>query len=138
MTLEQPFEAGTLPQLRKAVRREAIAAGLAGERVDDVVIAVHELAANAVRHGGGSGRLRMFTVAGELHCQLSDAGQDTPGERAWNGVKAGPWQWLVLPGHGLSLVREVADDLSIKPDPGGSEVTITFALPVAQAEPCGG
>ena len=32
----------------------------------DVVLAVHELAANVVCHGGGKGRLRVWHLAG--HC----------------------------------------------------------------------
>jgi hypothetical protein len=36
------------------------------------VIAVHELAANAVRHGAGGGLLTMRIQAGRLRCRVSE------------------------------------------------------------------
>jgi anti-sigma regulatory factor (Ser/Thr protein kinase) len=108
------------------VLAEAAAAGLTQDRVTDVVLAVHELAANAVRHGDGAGRLRMHAAGGELHCQVSDAG---PGGRAGRAVSAtSVRQWKIQPGHGLWLVRDIADRLSIAPGPAGSAVTAVFAL----------
>lgn len=62
--------------------------------------AVHELAANAVRHGAGSGRLVMLATAGALRCLVSDAGPE-----------AGPWP--VRQGHGLWIARAVADQLAV-------------------------
>ena len=55
--LEREFGAATLSGLRGAVQEGAAAAGLASERVIDVVLALHELAANVIRHGAGRGRL---------------------------------------------------------------------------------
>jgi anti-sigma regulatory factor (Ser/Thr protein kinase) len=62
------------------VRAEAVAAGLTVDQARDVVLAVHELAANAVRHGGGTGRLRMLVSAGRLRCQVSDDGPADDGQ----------------------------------------------------------
>jgi anti-sigma regulatory factor (Ser/Thr protein kinase) len=135
MAFEQSFDADTLPQLRRAVRGVAVAAGVPGDQVDDVVLAVHELAANAVRHGGGSGHLRMDTADGELRCRLSDAGQGGASARVRTGVKAATWQWLILPGHGLALVRDIADNLSIASALTGSEVTAVFTLPGFRNDP---
>jgi anti-sigma regulatory factor (Ser/Thr protein kinase) len=117
MALEESFDAGTLPDLRRAVLAEAVAAGLSGDRTGDVVLALHELAANVVRHGGGAGWLRMMVTGGALHCQVSDAG---PGG-------AGPWP--LQPGHGLWLVAGLADQVNFAPGRACSEVTVTFALP---------
>jgi len=39
-----------------------------------VVAAAHELAANAVRHGAGHGRLRLRAADGILTCQAADGG----------------------------------------------------------------
>jgi anti-sigma regulatory factor (Ser/Thr protein kinase) len=47
-------------------------------RALDVMLAVHELAANAVEHGGGTGRLRMSVTNRELICQVSDPGPPAP------------------------------------------------------------
>jgi Histidine kinase-like ATPase domain len=56
--LDQGFDNDSLYALREAVAAHAMQAGLAEGRVGDLVLAVHELASNAIRHGGGRGRLR--------------------------------------------------------------------------------
>ena len=45
------FRADDLRQLRHAVVGWAARAGLRGQRAADFVIAVHEIATNAIRHG---------------------------------------------------------------------------------------
>lgn len=129
MTLDQWFDAGMLPDLRRAVLAEAVAAGMPDDRANDVVLALHELAANAVLHGGGTGRLRMQAAFGELHCHVSDVGwaDADPRARIVNAVAVR--QWVIRPSHGLWLVRDLADHLSMTPGPAGSEVTAVFTLP---------
>jgi anti-sigma regulatory factor (Ser/Thr protein kinase) len=129
MALDQWFDGGTLPALRGAVRAEALAAGMPRHRTADVVLAVHELAANAVRHGGGSGRAQLWVAEAALHCMVSDAGRggDDGHAHAWSRVAVRPWLFQL--GHGLWLVRGVADQLTAAPGPGGSQVTAVFALP---------
>jgi len=119
--LIQEFSAATLRFLREAVVAHASAAGLSEERAVDVMLAVHELAANAVRHGAGSGRLRMEVTPGQLRCEVSDAG---PQARAANG--AAPWP--VQQGHGLWVTRNAADQVSVTIGPGGSVVTVVFRV----------
>ena len=128
-TLDLAFDAGTLSDLRKAVRAVAVAAGLPGERADEVMFAVHELAANAVRHGGGAGRAWLDVTAGYLNCRVSDTGPGSPAGRARGdgGDPGAPWPFR--PGHGLWLVRNVADHLSFQAGPYGREVTVAFRLP---------
>jgi anti-sigma regulatory factor (Ser/Thr protein kinase) len=128
MAREESFEAGTLPDLRRAVLAEAVAAGLAGDRASDVVLALHELAANAVRHGGGTGRLRMMVIGGVLQCQVSDAGTGGRGQAGAPGPDTAR-PWTLEPGHGLWLVAGIADRFSFVRGLAGSEVTVTFALP---------
>ena len=64
MRLDQQFDEGTLHILREMVAAHASAAGMPDDRATDVMFAVHELAANAVRHGGGSGGCRCGSPAG--------------------------------------------------------------------------
>lgn len=109
---DERFDASTLHLLRERVAACAAVAGMPGDRAVEVVLAVHELAANAVRHGGGAGRLVM-RADGALHAQVSDAG---PG--------MGPWP--VRQGHGLWLVGAVADEVTASAGPHGSQVTATF------------
>jgi anti-sigma regulatory factor (Ser/Thr protein kinase) len=129
MALDELFDATTLPALRQAVLAEAVSAGLAGDRANDVVLAVHELAANAVRHGGGTGRVWMLASGATLHCQISDTGPGAGSAPAAGLVAGRPWP--VQFGHGLWLVSRLADQVSLTPGLAGSEVTVAFALPDA-------
>ncbi|MBO0822738.1 MAG: ATP-binding protein [Actinobacteria bacterium] len=128
VALDQAFDAGTLPDLRKAVLAAAVAAGLPDDRAADVMLVVHELAANAVRHGGGAGRARMRVVAGVLQCQVSDTGPGRSEGHARSGGAADAEPWPVQRGHGLWLVRNTADRINITAGPGGSRVTVVFAM----------
>jgi two-component sensor histidine kinase len=151
LLLEQAFDSGTLYALRAAAQAHATEAGLAEDRTDDLVISVHELAANAVRHGAGAGWLRMWERDGALHCQVEDgASPATAGEAARGGEEGAPGagredakaadeatgsqenvadRWPFLPGHGLWLVRLVSDQLSVSSGPDGTRATIVFTLP---------
>jgi len=132
LLLDQRFDADTLHQLRAAVLAHAAWAGLPEDRVGDVMIAVHELAANTVRHGAGAGQLVICTEPGALQCQVFDAGAASPNGRA-NGTGDSPPPWPSPEGHGLWLVRQLADRLSIARWHGGYQVTAHFALPARTA-----
>ena len=104
-------------------------------RALDVMLAVHELAANAVKHGGGTGHLRMSVTNGELICQVSDPGpassglprSSTLGSRL-PGAAARTSPWPYEPGHGLWLVRQVADHISVNSGPAGSQIIVAFTM----------
>jgi two-component sensor histidine kinase len=102
------------------------------DRAIDVVLVVHELAANAVRHGAGAGHLRIWSLSGELWCSVEDAGQATEagGAASADGgagqLEADPWPYL--DGHGLWVVRKVADRLEVLSGPGGTRASVTFKL----------
>jgi anti-sigma regulatory factor (Ser/Thr protein kinase) len=144
--LDHRFDARGLSRLRAVVLAHAVAAGMPENRARDVMLAAHELAANAIRHGAGAGRLQMRTADGMLRVQVHDAGpaslngqagtagrdgQDIPG-----GGRDGGWP--LRPGHGLWVVRQVADQVSVWRGPGGPVVTAAFALPAAGAPPASG
>ena len=109
-----------------AVAAHAAEAGLSRQRVYDVAAAAHELAANAVRHGAGHGRLRLWTDGRALHCPVSDdgpAGQDPArhATAAWQSEHA----------HGLWIIDQVADHVTIDrddDDDGGATASITFTI----------
>jgi anti-sigma regulatory factor (Ser/Thr protein kinase) len=128
VALDLAFNADTLQELRRAVLAMATAAGLPDARSSEGVLAVHELAANAVLHGGGAGRAVLRLVAGELHCKVSDPGTGTTdGDARTDGTVAGQ-PWPLRPGHGLWLARKVADRVTMAPGASGSHVTAVFAL----------
>jgi anti-sigma regulatory factor (Ser/Thr protein kinase) len=125
--LDQEFDSGNLYALRAAVQAHAGQAGLSEDRTSEVVLAVHELAANAIAHGAGHGRLRMWDLAGALSCEIADGG--TPGTTD-SSEMADPWP--AADGHGLWLVRQVADHMDVRSGPRGTRAVVTFVLPVGK------
>jgi anti-sigma regulatory factor (Ser/Thr protein kinase) len=137
--LDLAFDSGTLHTLRAGVRSHACQAGLPEDRVEDVVLAVHELAANAVRHGTGTGRLRLWKRAGALYCQIEDgdppAADDPAEQRADHGedqvasaAESSAHPLPSGPGHGLWVVRQVADRMRVLSGARGTRATVTFNL----------
>jgi anti-sigma regulatory factor (Ser/Thr protein kinase) len=132
VALEQAFDGDSLYALRAAAAAHAASAGLPPDRVYDLVVAVHELAANAVRHGAGQGTLRIWSAGDAVYCEVSD-GPAAGGGRAGAGTPppadADPPPaagWPVQHGHGLWLIQQVADEATVRTGPGGSTATVTF------------
>jgi anti-sigma regulatory factor (Ser/Thr protein kinase) len=111
-------------------------------QVGDVELAVHELAANAICHGAGRGRMRMWHRAGTVRCRVDDAGA---GAGAWRRAdrteptRAGddrtitdPWARAL--GHGLWVAREVADHMEVLSGPHGTRAAVTFMVRRAAQE----
>jgi anti-sigma regulatory factor (Ser/Thr protein kinase) len=130
--LDQAFDAGSLYALRAAVAAHAAAAGLGKSQVYDVTAVAHELAANAVVHGAGHGRLRLWADGGFLYCQVSDDGRPVPADHAALSQAApsgdGTAPWPAEHGHGLWLARQVADHVGIGHGPSGTTATARFPL----------
>jgi anti-sigma regulatory factor (Ser/Thr protein kinase) len=124
--LEQAFDAGSLYALRAAVAAHAAAAGLGRFQVYDVTAVAHELAANAVTHGAGHGRLRLWSDDKFLYCRVSDEGRGGPGDGA--GGPGGAASWPADHGHGLWLTRQLADHVSLSHGPAGTTATVRFPL----------
>jgi anti-sigma regulatory factor (Ser/Thr protein kinase) len=134
------FDSGALLTLREEVRECAIRSGISEDRAEDMVLAVHELAANAVVHDGGAGRLRVWKLATALHCQVDDADlmrfpTAGPSRDGMGGIQPGsassPVSADSLPsekGHGLWLVRKLADQVKTLSGPRGTRVLIAFDL----------
>jgi anti-sigma regulatory factor (Ser/Thr protein kinase) len=109
------------------VHARAIAAGMPPHRATDITLAVHELAANAVIHGPGTGHLHMHATAGQLTCQITQAG---PASHAHppDGTQPESQPWPVQRGHGLWLIRQLADHVTITATPAGPQAVIAFTL----------
>jgi anti-sigma regulatory factor (Ser/Thr protein kinase) len=133
VVLDQPFDSGSLYALRAAVAAHALQAGVPDSRAGDIVLAVHELAVNAIRHGAGHGRLVVSKRDSALHCQVTDDGAPSPArEPAATGTQPAPVDEVLWPsqhGHGLWLIRQVADQVSVRSGPGGTVATASFTLP---------
>jgi anti-sigma regulatory factor (Ser/Thr protein kinase) len=126
LLLDLMFGAAALPVLRAEVLVAASRAGLPDGRAGEVVLAVHELAANVICHGGGQGRLRVWQPAGALHCQVDDGDLIASADPAASGDP-----FPELPGHGLWVARRVANQMRALSGPRGTRVTLIFKLPAA-------
>jgi anti-sigma regulatory factor (Ser/Thr protein kinase) len=122
--LEQPFDAASLVALRSTVAAHADRLGLREETIADVVLAVHELATNAVRHGGGGGRLRMWSTDGCLLCEVSDKGagftylKDQQGHPPLGATG----------GRGLWIVAQLGEWFDVRTGPDGTVATVAIPL----------
>jgi histidine kinase-like protein len=70
--LDVVFGWADFSKLRRLVTGQCAAAGLTGSRLDDFVLAVHEIAANAIVHAGAGGRLILRRAASGLRCLVTD------------------------------------------------------------------
>ena len=119
------FDTWQLVAVRDAVARAAQAAGCDRDRVADLVLAVNEVATNAVEHGSGDAHLALWTDPGsrELLCEVHDGGRladPLPGLRAPHPSDPR--------GRGLWIARQLCDLLHVWGDDAGTHVRIR-ALP---------
>jgi serine/threonine-protein kinase RsbT len=118
--LDQTFDANGLIALRSAVAAHATELGLTATRRDELILLAHELASNAVVHGGGRGRLRLWAVDGRIYCEVSDSGPGLPAGLLTGGEQP---PLGATGGRGLWLARVLADDLDLRSGPDGSTIT---------------
>ncbi|MEV0619809.1 ATP-binding protein [Nonomuraea sp. NPDC050404] len=109
------FRLPDLPQVRQFAEDEARAVGMPEEAIGDFVIAVNEVATNAVTHGAEVAALRTWVIAGDLVVEVHDEG-------AW---KPGPLPGAVG-GMGLWVARLLSSDLTLRVGSGGSTVIMRF------------
>jgi anti-sigma regulatory factor (Ser/Thr protein kinase) len=123
VAVDHQFDADGLYALRAALAAHADHLGAAPEQVERLLIVGGELATNAIRHGGGAGRLRMWRDGRLLRCQISDRGPGMP------DLDAGTRQPepTALGGRGLWIVRHLCEDLVIETGPKGTTVFAAIA-----------
>lgn len=135
----QPFD-GTLPdappgaktfhfgrrglaEARELIGREAGAARLPRDRGADLVVAVSELAANSVIHGGGSGKLQVWREPDALLVEVRDQGRI---EEPLSGrLRPEPAQ---EGGRGLWMVNQLCDLVQVRSGPEGTGVRLSMSL----------
>ncbi|MFD9962190.1 anti-sigma factor RsbA family regulatory protein [Amycolatopsis sp. NPDC058986] len=112
-----------LSALRHTAIGLAAGAGLGAERVQDVALALTELAGNSLEHGGGAAEVLMGTDGAHLVCQVRDSGQLA--DPLAGCRPAAPGQ---IRGRGLLLVHHVADLVRTHTGPAGTCVEARFLL----------
>jgi anti-sigma regulatory factor (Ser/Thr protein kinase) len=107
-TIDHPVQ---LAGLRRVVAGHASRAGLPTDRCEDFVLAVTEVASNAVEHGVPPARVQLWTSTSVI-CQITDAGCDTE-----------PLAGLLPPstgqrrGRGLWMAHQLCDRFYLWPQP---------------------
>lgn len=115
--VELPFSADDLTAAREFASRQAYLADLPKHRVADLVLAVNEITTNAVRHGGGHGRVRAWRDDHSLVFEVEDDGGGRPDPLA--GALRPPVEGHRDPGgRGLWTARQLSDLLEIRHGPG--------------------
>lgn len=112
---EIAFDAEGLRLVRAVVGEQAAQHGLELLEVQELVLAVHELATNSVQHGGGRGVVRMWAEEGSLVVEVSDRGHITQPLVGREPPTAG-----LGGGRGLWMVNQLCDLLQVRSTPEGT------------------
>jgi anti-sigma regulatory factor (Ser/Thr protein kinase) len=111
------FELDTLAEVRRMA--EGCVADLEHPRGQDLVLAVAELAANSIRHGGGRGILRVWHDDGAVIAEIRDRGliaDPLAGRREPSFEQLG--------GRGLWIANAVCDLVQVRSGPQGTAVRL--------------
>jgi anti-sigma regulatory factor (Ser/Thr protein kinase) len=117
---------GQLGPVRAFSADRAKAAGLDGRRLSDLVLAVSEIAANALGHTAGGGIIRSWCTRKEILCQVEDRGYiaDPLAGRYRKPADA-------QGGHGLWLVNRICDLVERRSSPAGTTTRLHMRRPAS-------
>ena len=107
--------------LRAALGAEAEAAGVLGGRLEDLLLAVHEVVVNAVLHGEGPATLSSWTDGSAFVCEVENTGP-TVSETTAGYV---PLDSTTTRGRGLWMVRQLCDLVEIQSRHGRTSVRLS-------------
>jgi anti-sigma regulatory factor (Ser/Thr protein kinase) len=115
------FTTADLGTIRALVRRAALAADLSPARAEDLVLAVNELAVNAILYAGGAGTVTVRAVPDGLAVEVCDQGP---------GLPAGFSTELPAPdatgGRGLWLVHRLCQQVRFTNGVQGNTVSLVM------------
>ena len=123
------FTIADLVKIRQAAAEQAAGHAMPRDRVEAIEMVVNELAVNSVRHGGGTGTLRLWAEDGLFICEIADKGHltDPLAGRRHVGLSA-------KGERGLLIAHYWSDLLRLHTSPGGTVIRAYFTLaPVAPA-----
>ena len=136
LQLEFPAAAGQLAAVRRQVREWLTGAGMASDRVCDLLLAVDEACANAIEHGH-LGDQRTICLHARRDCgliRITIADQGT-----WLARDDRPDAWRGNPdsrrGRGLALMRALVPDTRIEITDNGTIVEFVTPAPQSAALP---
>jgi anti-sigma regulatory factor (Ser/Thr protein kinase) len=122
------FDGDSLAKTRRFALHHGARLGLASTRLPDLELAVNELAANSIVHGGERGTLRIWVDDRHLICEINDSGHlsDPLAGRRPAGLGTNG-------GRGLLLVNHIADLIRTHTTPRSTSIRMYLALDRRQA-----
>jgi anti-sigma regulatory factor (Ser/Thr protein kinase) len=109
--------------LRRSVRARLATVDGPADLIEDYLLAVDEIASNAVRHGRRPVGLRLWTAPGTLVCTIRDVGTGPSDPFAGYGPAHG--DDLSAGGMGLWLARQLCDHVAITSDRHGVAIRLS-------------
>ena len=123
--LDLSFDLDNLPMLRPTVAAHAEQLGMSGRPLANLLVVASELATNAIRHGGGRGRLRLWRQGRNVNCQVRDHGSGLIDPHA-GGTPPDP---AAVHGRGLWICRQICLNLIIsRRDDGRPGASVTAVM----------
>lgn len=113
-----------LPGLRDFVAARARGAGLTEQAIGDLLVAVNEVATNAVTHGGVKGRLCVWRASGLFVIEIHDSGHWIP---AAPPGRTRPGDFATS-GMGLWVSGLLSEVIQFEYGPRGTTVTMGFRI----------
>ncbi|MEO3814084.1 ATP-binding protein [Sphaerisporangium sp. B11E5] len=118
------FRVGDLPDVRDFAAHQARRAGMSETAIGDYLVAINEVATNAVTHGTAKAWLRVWCDAGDLVVHVHDDGHwiltETPGMTAPHDYSTS--------GMGLWVARRLAKHLTLDTGTTGTNLIMRFSL----------
>jgi anti-sigma regulatory factor (Ser/Thr protein kinase) len=118
--------AATLAELRRSMTGPLSGLVRDEEQLEDLRLAVSEVAANAFRHGTRPISGRLWSDGRQLVCEITDSG--TTFDNPLAGFVPAHGYDLGRGGMGLWLARKLCDHVDLFPEPTGFTVRLTTAL----------
>jgi anti-sigma regulatory factor (Ser/Thr protein kinase) len=104
--------------------------GGAPDQAGDAILAVGEMLTNAIRHGGGTGKLQLIHTHHHVLCVIRDEGPGMPGGAAFSHPR------LVTPqavdGRGLWLAFALCTAVKIYTSRSGTRVDLIIDWPLGR------
>ncbi|MFF5212524.1 ATP-binding protein [Streptosporangium sp. NPDC000396] len=123
---ERAFHLPDLPDVRDFAAAEALRRGMSQESLADFLVAVNEVATNAVTHGHATARavLRIWTADRTLVVEIHDEGRWNPRETPGMVPPASH----ATSGMGLWVARMVSSGLEFETGAAGTFITMSFKV----------
>lgn len=113
--------ASDLSQTRQRVEEALTQVGVGGDRSEDFLAAVFEVAVNALLHGGASATVAVWTSPDRVLCRVQDSGSGL--KHPLMGYEP-PMPGAVTSGSGLWTARQLSDQLTATMEPEGFTVRL--------------